>query len=44
MMGSVRDLNDQGVEYSVRKTEAAWREAGRSGEDSVWAALSQLLP
>ncbi|EOD29109.1 methionine sulfoxide reductase [Emiliania huxleyi CCMP1516] len=28
MMGSVRDLNDQGVEYSVRKTEAAWREAG----------------
>jgi len=26
MMGSVRDLNDQGVEYSVRKTEAAWRE------------------
>ncbi|EOD10059.1 hypothetical protein EMIHUDRAFT_216228 [Emiliania huxleyi CCMP1516] len=29
MMGSVRDLNDQGVEYSVRKTEAAWREAGR---------------
>ncbi|EOD29755.1 hypothetical protein EMIHUDRAFT_233463 [Emiliania huxleyi CCMP1516] len=38
MMGSVRDLNDQGVEYSVRKTEAAWREAGWSGEDSVWAA------